>query len=296
MELIRRKWRVITIVYLVLSYLVCIILLPKRTDLLTAAAILYIVVTLVLFIGTFVGIPGMLLHTFFKKEKAAMPFYQAAMAMGTSNTNIMAAYGLLLLKDFKPEEALSIFEKAKGTTSHFLLHKTLNGNIALCHWKMGDVEHAINDYLDMLYYPDLEPITDFSEDNLEEGTGKNANFYTQDFVTLAYLYSLIGKMDEAVYFSKVAMSIKGDYAPAYDNLGQFEYLAGHMDTAKDYFKQALDIRPEMNDSLFFMAKIYHEEGNDNEARSYMNRMNFDKLNGLSTITLEEAEALNKMIG
>ncbi len=97
------------------------------------------------------GRSGIILHSFFKKERAALPFYRLAISLGSTNTNILAAYGLIQLRDYKPEEALEVFKKAKASTKQFLYHKTLTANIALCEWKLGDTKQATQTYEDLYY-------------------------------------------------------------------------------------------------------------------------------------------------
>lgn len=295
MDLIKSRWRTITFATLVISYIVFIFIMDQRVDLLYGAGVVYIIVTTLLFLGTIVGIPGILLHSFLKKEKAAIPFYRLAIKLGTKNTNILAAYGLIQLRDYKPREALEVFLKAKQTTKHFLYIKTLTANSALCYWKLGDLEKAAKTYEDLFYYPDYEPITDFSLENLEEGSNKNHNFFAQDYTTMAYMFFLNNKLDQAEYFSKIALEKMNTYAPAFDNLGQIEYERGNIEEAKEYFDHALTHNPDMADSHFFLAKIALEEKDKENASKHINQINQTSINGLSTIDLGDIKSLSAAI-
>ncbi len=205
MEFIKSKWRTITFALLIICYLLFIVVMDKRVDLLYVAGVIYLLVTTLLFLGTIVGIPGIILHSFLKKEKAALPFYKGAVSLGSGNTNILAAYGLILLRDYQPGKALDLFQKAKAGSNHFLYHKTMDANISLCLWKMGKTEEASKTYEDLFYYPDLERIEDFSPENLEEGMNKNHNFYPQDFTTMAYLMFINGETEKCRYFSTISI-------------------------------------------------------------------------------------------
>jgi len=290
MNYIKNKWRMLTFIALLASYLIFIVFMNHRVDYLIMTGIIYVVVTTLLFLGTIVGTPGILLHSIFKKEHAAVPFYHLAINLGSTNTNILTAYGLILLRDYKPEEALELFQKAKETTNHFMFHKTLSANIALCHWKMGDIEQAVTEYEDLYYYPDLEAITDFSKENISEGVDKNHNFYVQDFTTMAYLMQLLGQFEKAEYFTYVALEKSKDYAPAYDNLGQLAYEQGNLEQAITFFKQALEYKPDMVDSNFFMAKISVDQEDYQTAKTYLSKIDPENINGLSTV--EKSDVLS----
>ncbi|WZL82191.1 tetratricopeptide repeat protein [Vallitaleaceae bacterium 9-2] len=291
MDFIKKKWRIITLGYLLISYLTFIVYMDKRTDYLTYAGIAFLVVTLILFIGTFIGLFGIILHTLFKKEHAAMPFYRMAYTLGTTNINILAAYGVLLIKTFKPDEALGVFEKALKLTTNYLYTKTLTGNIALCHWKMGNEQKALTTYEELFYFPDLETITDFSEENLEEGKSKNGNFYAQDFVTMGYLALINNQLDKASYYTQVALELSESYGPAYDNLGQIAYAHGNLEQAKEHFMHALELKPGMIDSMFFLAQIAWDEGNKDAAQNQLNAMDISRVNGLSTVSIDRINEL-----
>ena len=293
MNFIKKKWRIITLGYLLISYLLFIVFMDKRTDYLTYAGMAFLLITLILFIGTFVGIIGIIFHTALKKEHLAMPFYRSAYSMGTININILAAYGVLLLKDFKPEEALDVFEKAKKLTSNYLYIKTLTGNIALCHWKIGHLKEALSTYEDLYYYPDLDVITDFSEENLEEGKNKNGNFFAQDFVTMGYLAFINNQIEKAIYYTQVALELSDKYGPAYDNLGQFAYEKGHLEDAKTHFKKALELKPGMIDSMYFLAQIAWDQGNQHDAKRQLDAIDTSKVNGLSTVSVERINQLKE---
>jgi Tfp pilus assembly protein PilF len=291
MDFIKKKWRVITLAYLLASYLIFIVFMDKRTDYLTYAGLAFLVVTLILFVGTFIGMIGIMLHTVFKKEHLAMPFYRLAHSLGTTNINILAAYGVLLLKTFEPGEALTVFDKAKHLTGNYLYTKTLTGNIALCHWKIGDPKKALETYEDLFYYPDLELITDYSEENLSEGKNKNGNFYAQDFVTMGYLALINNQREKSRYYTQVALELSDKYGPAYDNLGQLAYAEGNLKEAKEYFKKALELKPGMIDSMYFLAQIAWDEGNIDDAKEKLQAIDISKVNGLSTVTADRINQL-----
>jgi len=295
MNYIKSKWRSVTFATLIISYIIFIFIMDKRVDLLYGVGVVYIIITTLLFLGTIVGIPGIIFHSFFKNEKAALPFYRLAIKLGSSNTNILTAYGLIQLRAYKPDEALESFEKAKDSTKQFLYLKTLTANIALCEWKLGNTKKSAKTYEDLFYYPDYEPIKDFSLENIAEGSNKNFNFFAQDFTTMAFLMFLNNELDKAEYFTKIAIEKMATYGPAFDNLGQIEYKRGNIEKAKLLFADALVHNPDMSDSHYFLASIALEEKDKEVAKEHINQINEDTINGLSTITLEDIHLLAKAI-
>lgn len=290
MKYIKQHWKLLTFILLVGGYLVFIQAM-NRPDLLMLTGAFYMVVTFLLFMGTIVGTPGLILQMFLKKEEAAIPFYKAAIQLKTKNTNILTAYGLIRFRHFETEEALDLLQTALSTTKQYFYHRSIKINIALCYWKLGRIDEAMSIYEEMLYFPDLERITDFSLENLEEGVNLNPNMTPQDYVTMAYLWIELADFEKAEYFTRVAMELIDDYAPAYDNLGQIAYQQGNVEEAYQHFEKALELKPTMSDSLYYMTLINIEKGHLEEAKTWFDQLKKDRINGLSTITLSMYDQL-----
>lgn len=293
MQFMMKKWKFIAVAYLIVSYVFFVFIMDKRTDLLSYYLLIFVALTLLLFIGTFVGSIGLILQVFLKNEKKSAPFFELAVRLGSQNTNILTGYGLILLRRFQPKEALAIFEKAKATTKQFMYLRSIRTNIALCYWKLGQLEEALKIYEDLFYYPDLAPIEDFSLENLDEGIQKNHNFFAQDFVTLGYLYLIHGEHNKALYFTKVGLTKSPNYGPAYDNLGQLDYIEGRLDCAIEHFKKGIENHPGMVDSLYYLTKIYLEENDIHQAKTYFDQIDTKRISGLSTITHDDLSSLSK---
>lgn len=295
MQFIQKKWKIIALLYVVASYILFIFVLDKRTDLWRYSLIGFFVVTLALFIGTLIGTVGLILQVFFKNEKKSAPFFELAVRLGSNNTNILTGYGLILLRRFQPKEALAIFEKAKATTKQFMYLRSIRTNIALCYWKLDQIEKALQIYEELFYYPDLPIIQDFSLENLEEGIQKNHNFFAQDFITLGYLYLIHNETEKALYFTYVGLNKNPKYGPAFDNLGQLDYLVGNIEGAIENFKKGIEFHPGMVDSLYYLSKIYIELGEPSEAKKYFDQIDIHRISGLSTIDHKDYETMKNLL-
>ena len=293
MQFIMKKWKFIALIYLVVSYILFVFIMDKRTDLLAFSIFVFIGLTFLLFIGTFIGSIGLILQVFLKNEKKSAPFFELAVRLGSKNTNILTGYGLILLRRFQAKEALAIFEKAKATTQQFMYLRSIRTNIALCYWKLNQLEEALSIYEELFYYPDLTKIEDFTLENLDEGVNKNHNFFAQDFITLGYLYLIHGDLDQALYFTKVGLAKSPNYGPGFDNLGQLDYLDGRLDEAIEHFKKGIENHPGMVDSLYYLTKIYLEEEDLVQAKMYFDQIDTKRITGLSTITHEDYEYMKK---
>ncbi len=295
MNWIRKKWIPITAIYFIGCYIYFTYILDKRTDLFIPAFNIYLLITGIVFLSLVVGAPGIIIHSFLKKEGPAIPFYKASIKLGTTNTNILAAYGLILLRDYQPKEAKELFLKASENSKHYFYKKALTANISLCDWKLGNIHEASKNYEDLYYFPDTEPVENLSDDNLQEGIDKNYNFNAQDFTTMAFMMYLNDELEKAEYFSKVSIEKMENYGPAYDNLGQIEYTRGNKEKAKEYFTKGLSYKKDMSDSKYFLAKIAFEEGDLNKALEYINSIDVNRINGLSTVTVDMVESLGNHV-
>lgn len=286
MKFIKGKWRTFTLIYFIATYLLFFQVYPNLKGEFFYAVLAYFIVSMILFLGTFIGYPGLLLHTATQNDELASKFYRPSIALGTTNPNILSAYGLIKLRQNNAAEALGYFQKALDHATHIMYIKTLRGNISICYWKLGQIEKAYTTYEELFYYPDLDEIDDFSEENLDEGIYKNSSFTSQDFVTLGYLSMLMKKYEEATYYSKIALSIDENYAAAYDNLGQIAYFTNDFEEAKKQFLLGLEHKDTV-DSLYYMALIAENEGNISEASAYIKRASDASLSGLNTVKKQE---------
>ncbi|RRD96436.1 tetratricopeptide repeat protein [Clostridiales bacterium COT073_COT-073] len=297
MEVIKRKWFFISLAYIFAIYFIFIVMLkggqPTLYIVLLSA---YVCVTAILFIGNIVGFPGLVLHAFFKKEEKALPFYQAAYKLGSKSSQLLSAYGLVLLRKGEAAQAKEIFETALAHNRNYLYTRTLKANIAICDWKLGDPQKAYDEYLDLYYFPDKEKLVDYSLDNLEVGAELNPSFTEQDFLTMGFLALLINNIDAALYFSHLALLKSPNYAAAYDNLGQIYFKTGDKEKAKEAFDKALELKPTLIDSLYYLALLALENDQAAEAKEYAEKALAQPFNALNTISEHELNRLAKLVG
>ncbi|GKX28382.1 hypothetical protein SH1V18_08620 [Vallitalea longa] len=303
MDYLGKKWKFIAIIYFIACYIFVIVIkhLPLSTLLLFYGG--FILLTILLFLGSTIGMIGILVQSVTKNDKKAFKYYRAAYKLHTNNISIITSYGLILLKEDKIEQAIDIFKKSLSLNPQFLANKIIKCNIAICHWKLGKIDEAIDIYEKI--FKDFELATyDDEEDNDEEDIKQieesidsneekeyviktNSYVYAQDYTTIGYLYLLKKDYDKAIENSKKALMLNAKHAPALDNLGQIYYEMKDYDKAFKYLKSALEINPNMPDSNYYMGLIFEKKNDIEEARKYYKKTASCNINALNTVTRED---------
>lgn len=291
MQIFKKHWQTVTIAVLIVSYLALVVFMkePLSTWLLFAGG--WFLLLILLFLGTVIGIVGVLIQSLTKRQDLAIPLYKTAYKLGTQNATILTTYGLILLRQHQSEEALACFDKALANTTYFLSAKTLKCNRAIALWKLDRLDEAIAAYNGVLRDYGKEEQKFFTSPTLDEDGIKaivedNNYLYPQDFTTLGFLYTLAKDYDRALFFSKAALEKEENFAAAYDNLGQIAYYQGDMTEAKVQFEKALEINPNLPDSLYFSGLVAFAQKDADRARSFLNQARQCALDGLNTVSYE----------
>lgn len=306
LEFLGKKWKFIAIIYFIACYIFIVAIkhMPLSTLLLFYGG--FILLTILLFLGSTVGFIGILVQSATKNDKKAFKFYRLAYKLHTNNISIITSYGLILLKEDKIEQAIDIFKKSLSLNPQFLASKIIKCNIAICNWKLGNIDEAINIYetifkdFELTTYDDEESTENEDVKQIEESTDgnneekeyvikTNSYVYAQDYTTLGYLYLLKKDYDKAMENSKKALMLNGKHAPALDNIGQIYYEMKEYDKAYKYLKSALEINPKMPDSNYYMGLIFEKKNDIEEARKYYKKTASCNINALNTVTREEVE-------
>lgn len=291
MAQIKKKWRIISLVYLLLSYIVIVVVLEKPLSLYLLNVGIFILLLILVFLGTFCGFLGLIIHMISKNEKAAAPLYNLAYKFGTGNPTIMASYGLILLRQNQAKKALECFQNGFNASTNYMTTKTLMSNIAISLWKLDQTQEAIEQYHKIIKrFGSDEQIfltePDYSDDNVEQFTSDNHIMYPQDYITLGFLYILQEDYEKATFFTKAAMFKKENYASAYDNLGQIAFYQKDYEEAALQFDKALEFDPRLPDSLYFMGRVQAINGDAKKALTFYEKAKACNLDGLNTISYE----------
>lgn len=291
MQDLLKRWQAITLGYLVITYLAFVVVMKQTIATWLIVVAVWLVVLVLTYLGTFLGIIGVLFQSITRKQEPSIPLYKAAYKFGTRNSTILASYGLILLRDNNNEIAMECFDRALDNTTYFLSTKTLKCNKAIALWKLGRLEEAIalyNEVIEKFGKDDQTYITDpsFDEQGIKALVSDNTYMYPQDFTTLGFFYTLNEQYEEATFFSRAALEKKEDFAAAYDNLGQIDYFQGRIEEAEVHFAKSLSLNPKMPDSLYFAGMVEIQKGENEKAMDYLTQAKGCSLDGLNSITYE----------
>lgn len=213
------------------------------------------------------------------KFDQALSLYESAVKAGCAQPRILMAYGVLLLKQRKFDEAHDIMlktEKLPGMTADD--KRQLRLNFAVCQWKLGKLDSAI------------ELMKRVAED------GKNSMIYGSLGYMLIEKARQTGDFDEAIAFNQEAYEYDEDDAITLDNLGQLALSMGDREKARAHFLRAIEKKPAQVDTLYYLAILDSEDGRKDEARAYLKRALDCPYSALCTTSRAEAEALLAKIG
>ncbi len=290
MKNLKRHYFKILIILISLSYLITVRTLKLSNSIFYLTVSLIFVISIILFLGNVVGAIGIFYQQFTGKD--AINFYEKAYKLNATNPTILMAYSLSLLSKKEYKKAIEVSEKGLDESYYFAVSKTLMVYKGLALFKLGEIDEAINIYLDVLKKFGKEN-QQYFQDDLETPSktmiAENPYFNTADLSTLGYFYIIKGDYERARFFSIIALKKDSKFAAAFDNLGRIAYLKGESEKAIKDFNEALSINKNLVDSLFYLSKIYFEKGDMEKSKEYFNKINKTKLNGLSMLESEEIE-------
>ncbi len=213
-----------------------------------------------------------------EKHAEALKLYQEAYEKGALDGQLLQAYGVLLMRFGRSEEAKKILlECEKKIGNDAKTRKQLRVNYAVCQWKLGELDKAI--------------------ENMESAAsnGMNSTIYT----TLGYFYiekaRQTGDFTQAIEFNRKAFEYDEEDAGVLDNLGQQYYYMGDHDKAYEYFAKAYKAKPTQVASMYYIAKINLERGNLEKAEAFINACFDGNYSALATVSLQQVEALKQEI-
>ncbi len=294
MNTIRKHFFKITAFYILLNCVVFLFIIKNGATYLFISIAIYLLVSIFVFKGNFVGIMGIIYQLITKKEP--VKFYETAYKLGATNPSILASYCLSLLRNYESKKALEVAKKGLEHSNYYLVTKALMTNMGLAYWQLGEIDKAIEIYLDIFKKfrtDDSNP--NYLELEADDFVEKYSFVLEQDFTTLGFFYIIKKDFEKATFYTKAAIQKNSSFASAYDNLGQIYYYKGEIKRAREMFEKALSFNPHLIDSLYFLSIICYHNDEFQQAKSYLDRINPMIINGLNFITKEQLEDLSNKI-
>lgn len=192
-----------------------------------------------------------------EKYQQVVKLYEQAMAAGHQRPAVALGYAILLMR-------LGQFEKARDIMQPMRLDKSLTEsdwfdlrlNYSVCLWKLGQLDDAIATAKRALPLRTCAAIYNTLGMYLVEKSARTGDF------------------EETVAFNREAMAYDDEDAGILDNLGAMHLAmsryaddpAPDRQKARDYFAKAHAIKPRQITTLYELARLYHEDGEDEKAR------------------------------
>ena len=221
------------------------------------------------------------------KYEQALNMYEEAVAGGLLPPNIKIGYAILLMRFGKFEQAMDVMQKLR--TDKNLKESDwfdIRLNYSVCLWKLGRLDEAI-------------------------ATAKRA----MQIKTCAAIYNTLGMylvekaaqtgdFAEVEAFNAEAIDYDDEDAGLLDNMGaMYEAKSKYADDpapdrekAKAYFAKAHAVKPRQIVTLYALARLHHEDGEDDKAREVLASAENLYYSAVCPITPGMMEALKKEVG
>ncbi len=208
------------------------------------------------------------------EHNKALELYKQAIDAGVKKPVYLMAYGVLLLRFRRYEEAKALFlqaEKSREITKEE--RAQLRINFAICQWKLGNLDSAIEQL------------------KISKNNSVNGTIYGSLGYILIEKARQTGDFSEALAMNMEALEYDDEDAVILDNLGQLHLFMGEKEKALEYFTKAHEIKPAQVDTLYYLAKLASERGENDKAREYLNTALAGNYSALATTTREQAQEL-----
>ena len=222
------------------------------------------------------------------KYDEALRLYGESERLGNIAPNVTQGHAVLLLREGRTEEAKAMLEKLSKNKS---LSKDdwfqLRVQYSICLWRLGELDRAMETMGRAAAYK------------------KNGNVYSTFGMYWVDKARRDGDYEAALAFNNEALDYDDEDAATLDNLGQLyydlaerepEHAAEHRAKALDFFRKAHEAKPRQITTLYYLAKMYHEDGNDAKARELLSIRDSLYITAVCPVTREMLEELAKEVG
>lgn len=113
--------------------------------------------------------------------------------------------------------------------------------------------------------------------------------------SLGYAYILAGKLDKALAYNKEALEYDNEDFVVLDNMGQTYYELGDIPNAKLYFEKAYEQKQEQIDILYHLGLVREAEGDLAEALKFYRQALLYRPDALNDVTRPQLFACEKRV-
>jgi len=225
-----------------------------------------------------------------EKYAEALKLYGEAARQGNAASNVMQAYTLLLMREGEFETARELLEamsRRKGLSDGEWSQLRLQYAIYL--WHAGEIDRAI------------ETI------GRAAAKGMNGSIYSTLGMFWVDKAKQTGEFGPALEFNRQAMDYDDEDAATLDNMAQLceAMAAAESDAAQaeayraqamDYYKKAHAQKPRQITTIYYLARMLHQNGDDAGARKLLADRDTLYISAICPVTREMMDALAAEVG
>ena len=225
-----------------------------------------------------------------EKYQNALKLYDEADRLGVTAQNILQGYAVLLMREGEFEKARELMQrisKMKGPSKDDWFQLRLQYSIY--QWKVGRLDEAI------------ETIGRAASHKMNGTIYGTLGMYWVDKAKQT------GDFQAALEFNQKAMDYDDEDAATLDNMGQlYEAMAEaegagekaeeYRAKAVEYFRRAYHEKPRQITTLYYLARLFHRDGQDDKARKLLSARDTLYFSAVCPVTREMMEALAKEVG
>lgn len=225
-----------------------------------------------------------------EKYAQAYKYYEDAFREGADKPSVHQGFAILLMRMGDFDRAMEVMQKL----SHFKGLKDddwfeLRLNYSVCHWKQGQLDEAI------------------ATANRAARIKKCASLYATLGMYLVEKADQTGDFEAAKTFNAEAMEYDDEDAGVLDNMGEMYEAMSKRETdpvtakeyrekAKKYFVKAHKAKPRQITTIYSLARMYHEDGQDAEARKVLEDESDLYFSAVCSVTEDMMAALKREVG
>ncbi len=224
-----------------------------------------------------------------QKYAQAYKLYEEALKDGGQKNSVHQSFAILLMRLGEFDRAMSLMEalRLKKLTDDEWFDLRLN--YAVCLWKKGRLDDAI------------------ATANRAFQMKQCASIYSTLGMFLVEKADQTGDFKAADAFNAEAMGYDDEDAGVLDNMGEmYEAMSKHeadpvkaseyRAVAKDYYEKAHKEKPRQITTIYSLARMRHEDGEDAEARRVLSDAKDLYYSAVCSVSEEMMEALKREVG
>ena len=224
-----------------------------------------------------------------RKFMQALALYDEAERMGDGDLTVQRAYAVLLMREGRFQDAHDVMVKmSKRKDLKEQDWFNLRVQFSLYLWKTGQLDQAI------------ETI------NRAAAIQTNGMIYSTLGMYLVDKARQTGDFTEALAYNEQALDYDDEDGSVLDNMGQLyesmadaaegEQAAEYRARALDFYEKAHAAKPRQITTLYYLARMYHQNGDDDRARKLLSVRDTLYISAVCPVQPDMMEALAAEIG